>query len=229
MMNDEKEAAPAVKGAEGADMPTVPQAASYEIAPSRARPVRARVTGPDVPTAIPAPPDSDILSPTRVADAMEQAVRAAKVSHLPHLSDVIDLGDRPQGEGVQHAAIVEQPVQILIQSLRANAKVFITLRDDQRAAWSEGTGRGLVGFSITNAQASAINMRTFLLNAREMYLQSDKACEETLLQLYVRTSQRDVRGRVDLPPGATVTFQTGVDRTSVVGLSSFALEFFPAG
>lgn len=210
----------------------------YDIALNRARPARAKGSAADgltaeaavAPTEAVILPEPDILSPTRVAEDMERSVRTAMVAHLPHLSDVVELSPRPMDElGVGKGVVMVQPILILIQSLRANSKVFITLRDDQRAAWSEGSGRGLVGFSLSSLKDPTIYMRSFLINSREIYLQSYRACEELQCQLYVRTTQREVRGRVDLPPGATVTFQTGIDRLSVVGLSSFAVEFPPAG
>ncbi|KQN26633.1 hypothetical protein ASE86_11205 [Sphingomonas sp. Leaf33] len=118
---------------------------------------------------------------------------------------------------------VEFPVTLTIQSLRADAKVVISLRDDPPAIWSEGHSRGLIGFSLSSLRDPAIYMRTFLVNARDIYLQSYRACQELRCQLFVRTSDTLVRGRVDLPPGTVLTIQTGIDRTSVVGVSSFAV------
>jgi len=118
-----------------------------------------------------------------------------------------------------------QSLSITLDNLRANSKAFITIGDDQRAVWSEGVGNGLVGLRISSTKDPALLLRNFLVNAQEMYLQTYEDCQEILVQLYVRTPQRGLRGRVDLPPGASVTLQSRNDRTSLIGLSSFAVEF----
>lgn len=123
------------------------------------------------------------------------------------------------------AGVNYQPLTVVLQNVRANSKVFVTIRDDQHAVWSEGKGRGLVGLSFSATRDPALYVRNFLINAREFFVQTYNNSQEIQVQLYVRTAQSDLRGRVDLPPGATVTLQTRADRTSLIGLSAFAIDF----
>lgn len=118
-----------------------------------------------------------------------------------------------------------KPLSIVLQNVRANSKVFVSIRDDQSAVWSEGDSEGLVGLSFSTTRDQALYLSNFLINAREFFLQTYNDSQEILMQLYVRTAQHDLRGRVDLPPGAIATFQSRADRTSVVGLSAFAVDF----
>lgn len=118
-----------------------------------------------------------------------------------------------------------QPLSIVLQNVRANSKVLITIRDDQAAVWSEGNGKGIVGLSFSTTRDAALYLSNFLINAREFFVQTYNDSQEILVQLYVRTGQPDLRGRVDLPPGAVATLQSSADRTSVVGLSAFAIDF----
>jgi hypothetical protein len=118
-----------------------------------------------------------------------------------------------------------QPLNIVLRNVRANSRVLITIRDDQRAAWSEGDGRGLVGLSFSTSVDPALYLSNFLINTREFFVQTYADSQEILVQLYVRTTQRDLRGRVDLPPNAVATLQSLTDRTSLVGLSAFAIDF----
>jgi hypothetical protein len=117
-----------------------------------------------------------------------------------------------------------KPVTLTFANLRANSKAFVTLHDDQQAIWSEGGGSDrLVGLSLSSRADPVLYLSDFLVNAREMYLQTYKDVKEIQVALYVRTGQSSVRGRADLPPNANVTLQSGDDRTTVIGFSSFAL------
>jgi hypothetical protein len=118
-----------------------------------------------------------------------------------------------------------KPLNIVLRDVRANSRVLITIRDDQCAAWSEGDGRGLVGLSFSTSVDPALYLSNFLINTREFFVQTYADSQEILVQLYVRTTQRDLRGRVDLPPNAVATLQSLTDRTSLVGLSAFAIDF----
>ena len=197
-------------------------------------PAQARLRVEQPPPAVAPPPaaaPAPMLLPTEIVNTMARQAKGGG-NRVRHLVDCVDLDpdDGPEGsERRRRSPLVYQPILIVIDSLRANAKVFISIRDDQRAAWSESDSRGLVGFSISSTRDPAIYMRSFLINSREMYVQSYRDCQEIQLQLYVHTAQQDLRGRLDLPPGTSVTLQTGVDRTSLIGLSSFTIEFPPAG
>jgi hypothetical protein len=118
-----------------------------------------------------------------------------------------------------------KPVTLTFSNLRANSKAFLTLQPDQEAIWSDGgEGDRLVGLSISSRIDPVLYVSDFLINAREMYLQTYQDAQEIQISLYVRTDQQGVRGRVDLPPGASVTLQSNDDRSTVIGLSSFAID-----
>lgn len=116
-------------------------------------------------------------------------------------------------------------VTITFSNLRENSKVFISLRSDQEAIWSEGDqSNRLVGLSLSTTKDAVLFVSSFLVNAREILIQTYDFCAEIKVQLYVLTDQSFVKGRVDLPPQASVTFQSLNDRTTVTGLSSFAID-----
>ncbi|MGV2287330.1 hypothetical protein AAHK20_01330 [Trinickia sp. YCB016] len=118
-----------------------------------------------------------------------------------------------------------KPVTLTFSNLRANSKAFLTLRPDQEAIWSDGgQGDRLVGLSISSRVDPVLYVSNFLVNAREMYLQTYQDAQEIQISLYLRTNQQGVRGRVDLPPGASVTLESNDDRSTVIGLSSFAID-----
>jgi hypothetical protein len=117
-----------------------------------------------------------------------------------------------------------KPLTLTFANLRANSKAFLTLRGDQAAIWSDGGGGDrLVGLSLSSTVDPVLYVSNFLINAREMYLQTYKDIRELQILLYLRTEQNRVTGRVDLPPNASVTFQSRDDRSTVIGLSSFAI------
>lgn len=169
----------------------------------------------DVPPAGMAP----VNAPAPVADApSSEAMQRHLGAHLDE-SDLMDLMSQDD------ASFACQPLKISLAGLRANSKAFVIIREDQAAIWSEGDGTGLVGLSFSTSRDPALYVRNFLINAREFYVQTYNTCQEITVNLYVRTPQAGIRGRVDLPPGATITLQSNRDRTSLVGLSTFAIDF----
>lgn len=120
---------------------------------------------------------------------------------------------------------VFKELSITFQNLRANSKAFLTIQPDQRAIWAEGDeSNRLVGLSVSTDIDPVLYLRNFLINAREMFLQTYQDCSAVEIQLYVRTEQNHVKGRVDLPPGSAVTLQSRNDRTTLIGLSSFSID-----
>jgi len=118
-----------------------------------------------------------------------------------------------------------KPITLTFANLRANSKAFLSLQSGQKAIWSDGgESERLVGLSFSSRVDPVIYVRNFLINAREMYLQTYKDCNEIQVNLYLRTDLHGVKGKVDLPPGASVTLQSGNDRSTVIGLSSFAID-----
>lgn len=168
---------------------------------------------------------SAVECPPAVPDTTEQeTMLSAPVRNqrlLDHVDEEMLKGKLFRGD----RDVAFQPVSIALRNVRANSRVLITIRDDQHAVWSEGDGRGLVGLSFATNVDPALYLSNFLINAREFFVQTYADSQEILVQLYVRTAQRDLRGRVDLPPNAVATLQSRTDRTSVVGLSAFAIDF----
>jgi hypothetical protein len=127
--------------------------------------------------------------------------------------------------GVVEANIRFKRVVITFHNLRANSKVHLSLRHDRDGRWSEGiSGGGLVGVSLSSNRDPTMYIRNFFINPREMVLQTYRNSLEIEVQIYVRTSLNFIQGRVDLPPGASVTLQSASDRTTLIGLSAFALD-----
>lgn len=120
---------------------------------------------------------------------------------------------------------VFRQMNITFYNLRANSKAFLSIRPDQMAIWSDGGENSkMVGLSFSTSTQPTLYLRNFLINAREMYLETYQDCSEINIGLYVRTEQFQLKGRVDLPPGASVTLQSRCDRTSIIGLSSFGID-----
>lgn len=118
-----------------------------------------------------------------------------------------------------------KPMTIIFNGLRANSKAYLSLQADQEAIWSDGgEGDRLVGLALSSRIDPVLYVQNFLVNAREMYVQTYQDSHDIQIDLYLRTEQRGIRGRVDLPPGASVTLQSENDRSTVIGLSSFAIE-----
>lgn len=160
--------------------------------------------------------------------AEEETAKEAMLSVPVRNQRLLDHVDEEMLKGKLFRAdrdVVFQPLSISLRNVRANSRVLITIRDDQHAVWSEGDGRGLVGLSFSTNVDPALYLSNFLINAREFFVQTYADSQEILVQLYVRTTQRDLRGRVDLPPNAVATIQSRTDRSSVVGLSAFAIDF----
>lgn len=171
-------------------------------------------------------PDSD-LPPTGMASTDAPAPSAGtlpKEAMQRHLGAHLDESDLMDLMSQDDASFACQPLKISLSNLRANSKAFVIIREDQAAIWSEGDGTGLVGLSFATTRDPALYVRNFLINAREFYVQTYNTCQEITVNLYVRTPQAGIRGRVDLPPGATITLQSNRDRTSLVGLSTFAID-----
>jgi len=110
-------------------------------------------------------------------------------------------------------------------NLRANSKAFLSIRPDQHAIWSEGGGNSnMVGLRFSTSTAPLLYLRTFLINAREMFLETYQDCSEITISLSIRTDQHHIKGKVDLPPGASITLESRCDRCNIIGLSSFAVD-----
>jgi len=118
-----------------------------------------------------------------------------------------------------------KPITLTFNNLRANSKVFLSLREDQNAIFHAGNKQDkLSGLRLSTQKDPVLNLRNFLVNARELYLQTFSDCSTITLNVSILTDQDFLKGKVDLPPNASVTIQTQTDRSSLIGLSSFAID-----
>lgn len=128
-------------------------------------------------------------------------------------------------EATYRGSKVFRELSITFQDLRAHSKAFVNILPDQHAIWAEGDeSNRLVGLSIATDTDPVLYIRSFLVNAREMFLQTYQDCSSIQVHVYVRTEQNHLKGRVDLPPGSAVTLQSRNDRTTIIGLSSFCID-----
>jgi hypothetical protein len=117
-------------------------------------------------------------------------------------------------------------VKITLFQLPVDGRVRICLREDQTSTWAVGDpDADLVGIALeTPSRNTILKLNNFILNKHELIFSSYAACDEIRLSIWVQCTSNAIRGHVDLPLGASVTFQSEVDRTSLVGLSSFSLS-----
>jgi len=122
---------------------------------------------------------------------------------------------------------IKRCVNITLLGLAPDGRVRICLRNDEASVWAVGDPHAdLVGIALeTSSRSTPMKLNNFMINRRELLFSSYGACEEISLTIYVMCASSTLRGSVDLPLGATATFQSDVDRTSLVGLSSFCLSF----
>jgi hypothetical protein len=118
-------------------------------------------------------------------------------------------------------------VSIILNQIPADGKVRIWLRDKPISAWALGDEKAdLVGVSLgTASRSDVLKFNYFIINKCELMFCSYAACAEIRIIIYIQCESDAIRGYVDLPIGASAVFQSEVDRTSLVGLSSFALNF----
>jgi hypothetical protein len=175
---------------------------------------------------------SPAASPPETTDAIRRIEREAqslsseehKHLHSHLVTETSVPRDYGQVDNAADAACFKRLI-ITFQNLRANSKATLSLRGDRDALWSEGVEvNGLVGLSLSTNKDPAMYVRNFVINPRELSLQTYQDSQDIQIQLYVRTQRSFMQGRTDLPPGASVIIQSTKDRTSVIGLSAFALD-----
>lgn len=116
-------------------------------------------------------------------------------------------------------------IMIDFRDLRQNSRVSILL-DEKDIRWCSAgdDDEDGVRFRIESPSQSTLSFKRFFINSREIYFETYGSCDSILHQVCVRGGADDLRGTVDLPPGASVTLRSLVDSTSVIGHSSFALS-----
>jgi hypothetical protein len=118
-------------------------------------------------------------------------------------------------------------LKVTLFRMPADSRVRIFFRDVKAATWAMGdVSAHLVGISLeTTSRSVPLKLNSFIINTHELIFSSYAACDEMKLEICVRGYENTVHGYVDLPLGASITFQSEVDRTSLIGFSSFALSF----
>ena len=118
-------------------------------------------------------------------------------------------------------------LKVTLFRMPADSRVRIFFRDAKTATWAMGdVSAHLVGVSLeTTSRSVPLKLNNFIINTHELIFSSYAACDEMKLEICVRGCENTVHGYADLPLGASVTFQSEVDRTSLIGFSSFALNF----
>jgi hypothetical protein len=107
----------------------------------------------------------------------------------------------------------------------AGGRGRIVFFDDDPAEWCDGKSlyeSGRVSVRTRGTDSSA-QLRSFVINAREICIETDGPCEEVEIRLYLDTHNPFCHGRVDVQSGASVTLESQTDRTTLSGNSSFAL------
>lgn len=119
------------------------------------------------------------------------------------------------------------PIELTFYNLAAKSEAHVRLDSAGTAKWGNGVpGNQLVGVSLSSSpRATLLALNAFLINYRNVSLFTNAACAEIHARLYVHALERSFSGRVDLPPGAVVTIESPVDRTTLAehGLSSYTL------
>ncbi len=119
------------------------------------------------------------------------------------------------------------PIELTFYNLGAKSEAHIRLQAGGKWKWGNGVpGSQLVGVSVLSSpRDSLLAVNSFLINYRNVSIFTNAVCLEIHARLYVHTLEPSFAGRVDLPPGATVTIESPVDRTTLAehGLSSFSL------
>lgn len=142
-------------------------------------------------------------------------------------ADAVPVPERDVGGGSRAPHFFAYPVELSFCNLRANSEARVWLDAGGTARWGGSDPRSaLVGASVASSpRGSTMALSTFLINHCIVFLSTYQACPEIRVRLYVHTLEKTVCGRVDLPPGATLTIETPVDRTTLAerGLSSYAL------
>jgi hypothetical protein len=122
---------------------------------------------------------------------------------------------------------IKAAIKVTLREMPADSRVRIFLRDGgPYPIWAMGDAcADLVGIAIeTPSRSTLLKLNSFVINRRELMFSTYAACEEISLVIYIQSADAIFRGFVDLPLRSSATFESEVDRTSLLGFSSFALS-----
>jgi hypothetical protein len=119
------------------------------------------------------------------------------------------------------------PIELTFYKLRANGEANVRLEDGGAVRWGNSNpGSKLVGISLSASPRGALlTLNSFVVNSHNVSLVTNASCPEIHVRLYAHTLEESFCGQVDLPPDATVTIESTMDRTTIAerGISSFVL------
>lgn len=125
----------------------------------------------------------------------------------------------------------EAPVNIIhlkFSNVKKGSRASITIAPESLALWSEGFSRQqFLGIKFSAEDGGVMNVKNLSLNDRELSFIATENATNITVNLFVQTHSKLLRGRVELPPGATVMIESVYDRSTLLGLSSFAVELKP--
>jgi hypothetical protein len=117
------------------------------------------------------------------------------------------------------------PISVDFFDLPADRKASILLFEGNSYRWcSAGLKEGGVRFCVESPSASPISIRRLIINGREISVETYGGCSLIRNELCVYGEGDDVRGIVDLPPGASVILRSSADIIHVIDQSSFSLS-----
>lgn len=118
-------------------------------------------------------------------------------------------------------------VTIDFYNLRPKSRASVLLYEECLFRWcnaSVGSGGG-GRFCVEGPHNVALSILRLSINSREIFFETLDANEVLHQQLYAcGSSFGELRGTIELPPGASVTLRSSVDSTSIIGKSSFSLS-----
>lgn len=120
------------------------------------------------------------------------------------------------------------PIKIKFENIIKKASAIINIGLDGVALWSEGPNRRqFKGINISSEQQSKLCVSDLFINAKIISFQTTDDCLDLNIDLFVKTNKNHLRGRIMLPPAASVTLSSSYDQTSLIGMSSFGLDLSP--
>jgi hypothetical protein len=115
-------------------------------------------------------------------------------------------------------------VTLHFQSLSANGIVDILLYSRGNPVWCvKDQADGIIRMRLEAPANATPALQRFAFNRKRLHFEVADGCPDLRLSLYMNSDATLLQGRVDLPVGSILTFESDVDKTNVVGRGSFAL------
>lgn len=138
-------------------------------------------------------------------------------------------GSSLNNDGLQNIPnLFISPIAIAFYDLRANSEVRIGLGADDPVRWVDAhAGSRLVGVCLAaSPRGTTLGVSRFILNAKELLIGTFQLCSEIRVRLYAQTLDAALAGHLSLPPGASATLESPIDRTTLTerGSVSFSLK-----